>query len=138
MTSVAWEFCMALDLFSLVSIEISTIIVLLISRIIIQLNDPFTSPRKNRTKYQFIAHSLGILSAAIMLSDASFYGESVGHFCWVKCSGLSDGNFVVFDIGIWIFIAVPVTFFISTNIYVTAISYQRFVNEYFLHFSEYL
>ncbi|KAF0710191.1 Aste57867_5642 [Aphanomyces stellatus] len=107
MTSVTYEFCMALDLFSL-------------------LNDPFTSPRQNRSKYQFLSHALGILAGGVMLSSETFYGISVGDFCWVKCSGLDTNHFVVFDTGIWIFIAVPVTFFISTNIYVCAVSAQRF------------
>ncbi|ETV81086.1 hypothetical protein, variant [Aphanomyces astaci] len=107
MTSVAWEFCMAVDLFSL-------------------LNDPFTSPRKNRGRYQLLSHGLGILAGGVMLTSSSFYGMSVGDFCWVKCSGLDQRHFGVFDAGVWIFIAVPVVCFISTNIYVCAVSAKRF------------
>ncbi|OQR99385.1 phosphatidylinositol-4-phosphate-5-kinase (PIPK-D6/GPCR-PIPK) [Achlya hypogyna] len=107
MTSTCWEFCMALDLFSL-------------------LNDPFTSPRKNRRKYQIISHTSGLVAAAIMLSDDRFHGVSVGNFCWVKCSQLKSNTFVFEDAGIWVFIAAPVTLFIGTNIYVCTISMKRF------------
>ncbi|CAK4081343.1 unnamed protein product [Aphanomyces euteiches] len=107
MTSVTWEFCMAIDLFAL-------------------LNDPFTSPRRNRSKYQLFSHGLGLVAGGVMLSSSSFYGVSVGDFCWVKCSGLATGEFFVFDAGIWIFIVAPVVLFLSTNIYVCAVSAQRF------------
>ncbi|ETV95711.1 hypothetical protein, variant 1 [Aphanomyces invadans] len=107
MTSAAWEFCMAIDLFSL-------------------LNDPFTSPRKNRGRYQLFSHGLGLLGGGVMLTSSSFYGTSVGDFCWVKSSGLDQGHFFVFDAGVWIFIAVPVLCFLSTNIYVCAVSAKRF------------
>ncbi|KDO32936.1 hypothetical protein SPRG_02629 [Saprolegnia parasitica CBS 223.65] len=107
MASMCWELCMALDLFAL-------------------LNDPFTSPRKNRRKYQLIVHASGLVAAAIMLSDDRFYGVSVGDFCWVKCSRLASSSFVAVDAGIWIFIALPVTIFIGTNVYVCTISMKRF------------
>ena len=61
-----------------------------------------------------------------MLSSSSFYGVSVGDFCWVKSSGLATGEFFVFDAGIWIFIVAPVVLFLSTNVYVCAVSAQRF------------
>ncbi|OQS03813.1 phosphatidylinositol-4-phosphate-5-kinase (PIPK-D6/GPCR-PIPK) [Thraustotheca clavata] len=93
MTSVCWEFCMAIDLFLL-------------------LNDPFTSPQNNRRKYQIACHILGLIAGAIMLGDMRFHGVSVGDFCWVKCSSIQTHNFDVLDPGIWIFVIAPVIIFV--------------------------
>ncbi|RHY29308.1 hypothetical protein DYB32_005242 [Aphanomyces invadans] len=109
MTSAAWEFCMAIDLTAGGTNCFRTALV-----------------RPAVAAAATLDVHVGLLGGGVMLTSSSFYGTSVGDFCWVKSSGLDQGHFFVFDAGVWIFIAVPVLCFLSTNIYVCAVSAKRF------------
>lgn len=101
------------------------------------MTNPFTSPRLNRRKYQFIAHGAAASSAVIMaLSDSFAAPVAVGDFCWVgahstvstdasagsSSSGLPESS----SAGIWLFVVAPATVTLGVNSYVSFISFARF------------
>lgn len=91
------------------------------------MTDPFTSPRINRRKYQFIAHTSASIGAIIMSAfDAFDAPVAVGNFCWVGAKREDQNNAIIGSNGIWIFIITPATLSMGANIYVTFVSYGRF------------
>nr|CCA15012.1 phosphatidylinositol4phosphate5kinase (PIPKD6/GPCRPIPK) putative [Albugo laibachii Nc14] len=109
MCSTAWSISMALDLYYL-------------------MTDPFTSPRVNRRKYQFISHSLASISVVVLAAfhdlDATV---AVGEFCWIGSvhGWPHDSPSMVL---ISVFIIVPKLTAILSNLYVSFVSYSRFRN----------
>lgn len=92
------------------------------------MTDPFTSPRFNRRKYQFISHSLASISVIVLAAlhelDATV---AVGDFCWI---GSKQGrpqdkpNMVLISV----FIILPMLTALLSNLYVSFVSYSRFRN----------
>lgn len=102
------------------------------------MTNPFTSPRLNRRKYQFIAHGAAASSAVIMaLSDSFAAPVAVGDFCWVGAhstvstdpnspDGSGSGPPESSSAGIWLFVVAPAAVTLGVNSYVSSISYARF------------
>lgn len=97
------------------------------------MTNPFTSPRLNRRKYQFLAHGAALVSALIMLfGDAFGAPVAVGGFCWVGAAphalavpstvSVANGSMV----GIGLFVVAPAATALVANVYVTFISAARF------------
>lgn len=91
------------------------------------MTDPFTSPRLNRRKYQLFTHSMALSSAITMGASYGFGAPvAIGDFCWIGAKRLDPDGVSTNTTGIWVFIITPIALSVSTNLYVTLISYRRF------------